>query len=275
MKFTVLGAGGFIGSHLVTYLQQQGHECFTPGRGDPHINSEDLGHVIYCIGLTADFRTRPFDTVRAHVSVLADVLEKSKFDSLLYLSSTRIYGNSKVANEQAMLQADPQNLSDLYNLSKMMGESLCFACGKPGIRVVRLSNVVGDDFESENFLNTVIRDAVEKKHVVINTSPDSQKDYVYIGDVVAMLVKIAISGKQPLYNLAGGTNVSNRELLDDIASITGCTVEFSGNAPEIVFPPISIEQTVNEFGFVPKQLKVSLNDIVLAFKRSLTVREST
>ncbi len=267
----MLGAGGFIGSHLVTYLQRQGHTCFSPQRDDPRIYSENLGHVIYCIGLTADFRKRPFDTVRAHVNVLADVLEKSQFDSLLYLSSTRIYGNSAVASELSLLQADTQNPSDLYNLSKMMGESLCFSCSKPNVRAVRLSNVVGDDFTSENFLNAVIRDAVENKHVRVNTSPDSQKDYVYIDDVVELLVKIAANGKQRLYNLAGGRNVTNRELLEDIAAITGCEVEFSGDAPEIVFPPISIELLVTEFGFAPRPLKDSLSAVVRDYQQSVTL----
>jgi len=79
MKFTVLGAGGFIGSHLLAHLRQAGHDCFAPARGDATLFAEELGHVIYCIGLTADFRSRPFDTVRAHVCLLADVLEKAPF----------------------------------------------------------------------------------------------------------------------------------------------------------------------------------------------------
>jgi len=40
----------------------------TPFRIDP-------GHVIYCIGLTADFRQKPFETIEAHVSKLAEVAQ--------------------------------------------------------------------------------------------------------------------------------------------------------------------------------------------------------
>ena len=270
MKFTVLGAGGFIGSNLATYLSAQGHECFTPSRDDASIYSANLGHVIYCIGLTADFRTRPFDTVRAHVSVLADVLEKSQFDSLLYLSSTRVYGNSTEANEEAILQASPQNPSDLYNLSKMMGESLCFSCSRSNVRVVRLSNVFGHDLDSDNFLASVARDAVKHHKVVVNSSPQSVRDYVYIADVVSLLPKIAATGKARLYNLASGVNTSHQVLLAEIQAITGCEVIFMENAPTVYFPPICTDLVTNEFGFSSQLLKNSLTKVVRFYKHALT-----
>lgn len=81
---TVLGATGYIGSRLVAHLQAQGHSVWAPVRGDAEVFTRPLGHVMYCVGLTADFRTRPFDTVDAHVGLLAEVLRRAQFDSLLY-----------------------------------------------------------------------------------------------------------------------------------------------------------------------------------------------
>ena len=78
--FTVLGASGYIGSRLVAHLQAQGHTVWAPTRGDTEVFARPLGHVIYCVGLTADFRTRPFDTVDAHVGLLAEVLRRAQFD---------------------------------------------------------------------------------------------------------------------------------------------------------------------------------------------------
>ena len=74
----VIGGAGFIGSHLLAHLEKSGYECFAPARDDASVFERELGHVIYCIGLTADFRQRPFDTVRAHVCFLAEVLETGK-----------------------------------------------------------------------------------------------------------------------------------------------------------------------------------------------------
>lgn len=257
MRFTVLGAKGFIGSHLAAYLRQQGHECLTPGRGDPGIFSEDLGHVLYCIGLTADFRRRPFDTARAHVCVLADVLEKSSFDSLLYVSSTRVYAGAANGDEEAVLMA-----GDLYNLTKMTGEALCFASGRPTVRVARLSNVWGNDPGSENFLASIIRDALEKRHVALHTSLDSAKDYVGIRDVTEILPRIATLGQERLYNVASGVNVSNGALLERLAQLTGCTYAAMEDAAVIRFPAIDIGRLKEEFGFSPADALEEIGGLV-------------
>src|SRR5215204_2623584 len=88
--FTILGASGFIGSRLAKRLGALGLEYQGVGRHDV-LPAASLGNVIYCIGLTADFRSRPFDTVEAHVCKLLHVLRNCEFDLLLYLSSTRLY----------------------------------------------------------------------------------------------------------------------------------------------------------------------------------------
>ncbi len=74
-KFTVLGGNGFIGSHLGEVIVELAYECDKPKRNDRSIFDRNLGHLIYAVGLTADFRVRPYDTVRAHVSHLMDLLE--------------------------------------------------------------------------------------------------------------------------------------------------------------------------------------------------------
>src|SRR5688572_20741048 len=119
---TVLGASGFIGGHLVTKLRESGCDVFTPER-EADLSGKRLGHVVYCIGLTADFRSRPLDTVTAHVCRLVEVMRDCDFESLLYLSSTRLYkGDSKIAQEDDPFQVAPLDPDDLYNVSKLMGE---------------------------------------------------------------------------------------------------------------------------------------------------------
>jgi nucleoside-diphosphate-sugar epimerase len=249
---TVLGASGFIGSHLVKKLRETGVEYFAPGREE--LPKTQLGNIIYCIGLTADFRTKPFETVNAHVCHLAEVLQSYEFDSLLYLSSTRVYAtNLQVAREQDSLQVAPLNPSDLYNISKAMGESIALNCGRR-TRVARISNVYGGDFASDNFLSAIIREAMTSKKVVLQTSSNSVKDYLSVEDVVDGLIDIAIRGRERIYNLASGVNVSNGELAESLHSLTGCTVEFSPEAPTVSFPRISIERMQNEFNFRPSQV---------------------
>jgi len=268
MKFTILGSSGFVGSHLTSYFSQLGISCYTPLRNDPSIFEDDLGHLVYCIGLTADFRQQPFNTVKAHVCYLLNILENAHFESLLYLSSTRVYLSSKTTNEDRSLRVNPIDKDDLYNISKIMGESLCLSSNRPNIRVIRLSNVYGSDYKSTNFLTSIIQEAVINKKVVLRSSLESAKDYVSIDDVVALIPQISIKGKCCVYNVASGINVSNQILLANLQELTGCKVEVLPNAKSIIFPEIDISRICNEFNFHSASLLDNLENLVDLYRQT-------
>lgn len=260
-QFTVLGASGFVGSALAASLRARGHAVFAPARADPAVFERSLGHVIYCIGMTADFRSKPFETVDAHVGVLAQVLGRASFDSLLYLSSTRVYGNGDQAREDARLQVDPNDPSDLYNLTKLAGESLCRNCGKPGVKVARLSNVVGSDPDSPNFLASLMREALAGR-IELRSDPASAKDYVLLDDVVALLPAIAVAGRHWLYNVASGERISHAQLVAALVSLTGCASAVAPGSPRFDFPDIDIGRVRAEFGFSPSPVLAQLPRLV-------------
>ncbi len=268
ISFTVLGASGFIGSHLVRHLQREGHDCFAPAKG-VDISAQNLGHVIYCIGLTADFRMKPFETINAHVCCLVDALTRCKFDSFVYLSSTRMYGaREDIAHEEDVIHSQPLVPGDLYNISKIMGESACFAAGEDNVRVARLSNVYGYDSQSENFIFSLIRDALKKKRIVLNTTMDSSKDHVSVYDVVKILPQIALQGKHRIYNIASGENIPAGQIVDRLSSLTGCDVEVAANAERICFPSIYIDRIKKEFEFKPSHILSDLERLIGEYKKS-------
>lgn len=261
MKYTVLGASGFIGRHLVAALMRQGHQVYAPAKGSEEIFSQPLGHVIYCVGLTADFRTRPFDTVRAHVTFLSDVLEKAKFESLLYLSSTRVYARSGSGTEQTTIPVDIHDSSDLYNITKLAGESLCRSCGRTGVKIARLSNVIGDDPGSENFLFALIREALTGR-IVLQSDPASSKDYILLRDVVSLLPRIAASGSNFIYNVASGQNLAHTDIINALVGLTSCRYEVLNGAPLQDFPIIDISRVQKEFDFSPSSVLDQLPDLL-------------
>jgi nucleoside-diphosphate-sugar epimerase len=267
-RCTVIGASGFIGRHLVASLERGGAEVLAPPRGSSLVFEEDLGHVFYCAGLTADWRRRPLDAVHAHVGHLVDVLERARFASLLYLSSTRVYKRAAAAVEDALLSALPAEPDDLFDLSKMLGEAACLADTRHGgaTRVARLSNVYGPDYLSDNFLSSILRDAV-RGHVVLRTSRASEKDYVGVEEVVALLPRIATSGRERVYNVASGVNTQNGALLDEIVRLTGCTLEVAAGAPTTTFPVISIDRIRRELDFTARPVSTALAGLVDAFRR--------
>src|SRR5258705_4853720 len=248
---TVLGASGFVGSAMIDELKRRKLNYYAPSR-DEQLTGRSLGDVIYCIGLTADFRKRPFDTIEAHVCKLKHVLQECDFTSLTYLSSARIYvHNTGVVNEESPVAIHITDPFDLYNSSKLTGELLAMNCGRENIKIARLSNVYGNDFTSDNFITSIIKDAVQNGRIVLRTTPDSAKDYISLKDVVSLLLKISLEGKSVVYNVASGINTSNADILNVIQQETGCIIEYSPLAKNIIFPPIQINKLKNEFGFVP------------------------
>lgn len=267
---TILGASGFIGSHLEKRLQQYKLEFQSVKRNEP-IPAGNLGNVIYCIGVTADFRSKLFETVDAHVCTVLELVSRHEFDSLLYLSSTRLYGGAYSTDEEEALRVSPQSANDLYNLSKLMGESITLNCGRTG-RVARIANVYGPDFMSDNFLSRILRQAVSGEKIVLQTAPDSAKDYVWIHEVVENLIWIAAEGKQQIYNVASGVNVSNGQLAAKLQQLTGCEIEFAPDAPVIKFPQITINRVRREFGIVPSSVLADLDWLVELYKKESSAR---
>jgi len=226
-----------------------------------------LGHVIFCIGLTADFRKSPFETIEAHVQVLANVLKRAQFDSFLYLSSTRVYEGASSTKEETPLVVNPFNLNHIFNLSKLAGEALCLSLNSPKIKIVRVSNVLGDDFKSENFVFSVMKELIQTAQVILKTTPSSAKDYILIDDVVEMLPIIAVRGQSRVYNLARGKNITNEEVLK---KLTGAKVSYARDASEIIFPEIAVTKLKEEFNFAPGDPLKEIEAIYSRFRKYLS-----
>ncbi len=262
-SFTVIGARGYIGSRLCRYLASQGAAVREVDRFDAARDAgHNLGHVIFAGGVTADFRKRPFDTVNAHVGAVAEILQRAVFTSFLYLSSTRVYQGAMSADEDAELRLSITDPLQLYNASKLAGEALCLALPDPNVRVVRLSNVYGADDNSENFLIEIIRAAINDSHVTLRTGLKSEKDFVSVADVVAILPRLAVGGRERLYNLASGRNTRFSDIADALKRLTGCTIDVAPDCPAVIFPQISIARLQKEFDVTPMHLVDDIASLV-------------
>jgi nucleoside-diphosphate-sugar epimerase len=265
-RFTVLGSTGFIGSRLVETLREAKHEPTTPSRSEV-LSGRDLGHVLYCIGLTADFRERPLDAIDAHVSKLADVVRGCRFDSLLYLSSCRVYkGLPGPVSEDALLRVDPSDCDDFYNVTKLLGEAVTLS-GPPTARVVRLSNVYGPGQGSANFLGSILRDALERGRIDLRTTLDSEKDYVNVDTVARLLPEIAIRGTRRIYNVASGANVPTSRLVERMQASIAVRVDVVAQAPRTTFPVIDVSRVRAEFDFHPSDVLADIPALLKTFTR--------
>lgn len=249
MDWTIFGHSGFIGSYLKKELgtNKSNHVHLATADDLRKPSKINYGNVIWAIGLTADFRQRPLDTIDAHISLLIPFLRYASFKSFTYLSSTRVYQYSEHTKEDQQLKVNPLEASDLYNLSKLTGEALVLSQRKKITRVIRLSNIIGPgEIKRKNFLSEVCAEA-KSGHINLRSSIMSEKDYLWIKDAIELIIAIAEYGNKKIYNVASGNNISNQSWIEAITEFTGSTYKVLPNTEPIKFMKIDISNIENEF----------------------------
>jgi hypothetical protein len=134
--------------------------------------------------------------------------------------------------------------------------------------------VYGNDYRADNFLSSVIRDAIRGR-VVLESHPSSAKDYVGIDEVVELLLGIGTTGRERVYNVASGQNTSHEDILAVLATETGCRVELDTKAPALRFPPIDIDRIATEFHFAARPVVEAIAPLVEDFRVHRNTWETT
>jgi nucleoside-diphosphate-sugar epimerase len=267
-NFTVFGAGGFIGGHLVDYLRRNRHVVWPLKRHDL-IPEHDLGHVIYCIGFTNDFAANPMDTVEAHACSLISVLRRARFERLVYLSSARLYdGLSGPVDEKTELRLSPSLPRHLYDLSKALGEALIHH-GPAGGVVARLASVYDNELRRNDFLCNTVQRALMGGDLEIDSRTEIGRDYIHVDDVVRALEAMALGAREAIYNVASGVMFTNGELATLLDRELGCRLHFRGVAPPHLPPAIDVGRLARDFNLHAETPAIRLRKIL----RSLIKRE--
>jgi nucleoside-diphosphate-sugar epimerase len=268
-EFTVLGAGGFIGAAATQWLRARGHEVTAVRRNDLSAilaARPPAGHVLFCIGLTADFRERPLATADAHVGLVAQCLNSMDFESFLYLSSSRVYARSEIGREDLPIEVQPNASGDLYNITKLAGESLCLSDARGTVRVARLSNVYGKGMGSGNFLGQVLSEGISRGDVTLRQGSLSNKDYVALDDVLPALRAITTSGGSRLYNVARGISITHDQIATALRQLFGWRITAEESAAAIRFPRVDISRLSSEFATPRRLVLEDLAELVQAMR---------
>lgn len=269
---TIIGGHGFVGRALAARLIDDGWDVWIPEKNEDAVFERELGMVFYCAGLTADYATRPFDTVDAHVSLLNNILRLSTFVHLVYLSSTRVYdGQTGRVDEMSDLRVNPNNPRHIYDLSKLLGESACLKSEKAS--VARLACVYQDETDLDGFLPQILRQIMSKTdaEIVIETSPFFERDYVCLRDVVSALISIANHAGNAIYNVASGENTSNFQLFSVLEKASGLKIRCTQNTHPPSGPEVSIERMQQTFSWKATSVLTEVRQILNA--RSGIIRD--
>lgn len=257
-KIIVTGGAGFIGSHLVDKLVALGHQVLViddlsfgckeyihPQVAFSQIDVREEGllidtikkfqpEYIYHLAAQKNVRTsleKPAYDAQINILGSLNVLEAaiaSHAKKIIFLSSCGIYGQAKVlpTSEEAVAQA----LSP-YILSKLTFEKYLeiVAQGHLDCLALRLSNVYGprQDPHGEAGVIAIFMDNLLKGQTLyVNGDGQQSRDYIYIADIVDILVKALEQGRG-VYNVGTGQKTTLLELIKILEKIVSrpATVE--------------------------------------------------
>jgi UDP-glucose 4-epimerase len=284
----VLGANGFIGSHLVDSLVRQGHDVrafdrfgtrqvnfnpspkieITPG---DFLNRSDLGtalegveYVFHLVSTTtpATAENDPLIDIETNIRMSVELFEEcqvKKIKKIIFASTGgAIYGDvgsDGPINEQVM----PQPVSP-YAIGKLTIEHyLRYFNRKYGMDTLtfRISNPYGERHSPVNRQGVIpifLHHIAKAEPITILGDGSMVRDYLYVKDVADMVAATFIEAKQPLYNLGSGRGVSINELVEIIKKITGKELKFNRQPKPQTFVQsvvLDIGRFIDEFGLAP------------------------
>jgi len=244
-KVLVTGATGFIGTHLVRELLEKGCairilclpeeldklrqlkgrvECVKGDICGPLGKAvRNCEVVLHLAGLTdvlscSKYPEKAFRINTQGTFNLLRSLEPSKLEKFIHLSTAAVYG---VPLYLPIDEKHPTIAANPYSASKLAAESFVTAFGATyglNYSVIRLFNVYGPGQEGNFFIPTMVKQSLAKDEVKLENS-DTTRDFVYIGDVVDGILKVAEKGKNEIYNLGGGKEVPVSRVIYEVAGI--------------------------------------------------------
>jgi len=257
MKYAVTGGAGFIGSHLIRSLLNQGHtvtaiDNLNTGRMD-NIKSI-LDKIDFVNGDIRDFellksKFRDVDGV-FHEAALASVQESFSKEreyrevnvggtenilklakefgfKIVYASSSSVYGNPI---RIPIVEGDPKNPINPYAQTKLDDERIATRYANEGVRVIglRYFNVFGER-QSQAYAGVIkkfLKKASNGEAPIINGDGSQTRDFVYVDDVIhANLLAMKSNVNHEFFNVGTSNTISVLELANLIMDAFGLSIK--------------------------------------------------
>jgi nucleoside-diphosphate-sugar epimerase len=298
LRSVVTGAAGFIGSHLVEEqlnrgLAVTGIDCFDPWYS-PEVKRANLSKVLNHPNfdlIEADLNELNLvelldpDCVVFHLAARAGVQDswgegfessiknnvlatqklmeaslKNKVNRFLYASSSSVYGNADIAQQQRI-----ESPISPYGVTKLAVDQLGRVYGARGLQTVgmRYFTVYGPRQRPDMAMNRLFQAALPgDSHFSLRGDGTQKREFTYVSDVVDATLALSQCSVPAgsTFDIGGGSSCSVLGVISDIERLVGspCRITEVSSAPG---DPKSTEATLGPIskatGWKPK---VSLED---------------
>src|SRR5262245_35641541 len=267
-NFLVTGGAGFIGSHLVKRLVEQGDRVrvvddLSTGKKERlesvlsaiEFVRGDLADSAVCDRAVAgmDFvlhqaavpsvqrsQDDPVGTNRANVTATVNLLESSRkygIRRFIYAASSSAYGNSDVLPKQEDMPANP---CSFYALQKLVGERYCKLYQQFfNLETVclRYFNIFGPSQDPNSEYSAVIPKFISgllnRSPVTVHGDGEQSRDFTFIDNVVQanLLAVKAQNVGGGIFNIGCGERITLNRLIQLLEKTAGVTAEVVMGAP--------------------------------------------
>jgi GDP-L-fucose synthase len=249
-RVLVTGGGGFLGSHLVERLEDDGHDVVVARRAQYDLTSmddaarmfDDAGadlvyHLAAEVGGIGANRANPGRYWYANLTMGAHVLEQARLHAtpkVVIVGTVCAYPKLTPVpfSEDALWNGYPEETNAPYGVAKkavLVGAQAYRQ--QYGLNAIFLlpTNLYGPrdnfDLETSHVIPALIRKMVESdEEVVLWGDGSPTREFLYVDDCVEGLVLAAerYDGPDPV-NLGAGREISIRDLAELVADVTGFT----------------------------------------------------
>lgn len=246
MNIIVVGANGFIGSHLASFFNKnEAHNVFAINwREESIVQIKEL-----CITHKIDVLINATGSANVALSVKspsidfeANVLFHFKLLDMLkdfhckyiYFSSAAVYGNTQ---QSPVLETAAMNPVSPYGWHKYFAEQMCKEFASlyhVQAASLRLFSVYGPGQKKMLFYDLYNKCMLPGNQIELQGSGNDSRDFIYVEDVAIAVEKIII--KAPMqgecYNVASGIERQINEVAKEFVQLAAPhkTISFSGNA---------------------------------------------
>jgi len=252
MKTVVAGGSGFIGSHVVDALLEQGHEVIIYDLEAPRYNqpcpfvrgdirdiermTQTLGgaDIVYLLAAEANinrfYESPVFSndiTAGGALSVLEAVRQSGGLARVVLASTEWIYGSLPEAGDECITEETPyaKNPDHLYTSSKIASELFCKNYHDLyGIRytILRFGIPFGDRARPETVTPIFLRRILAGEPITIHGDGSQTRQFIYVRDLARGNAACASpSAENKIFNLNGGKKISVLEIVRTLEEILG------------------------------------------------------
>ena len=252
-------------SSNVTFLEQDISESFD--------FQDELHYIIHAASIAAPptYRKFPIKTVDVNYQGTRNLLEiarKKKIKSMLFLSSSEIYGDPEIfpTPESYVGKVSCTGPRACYDESKRLAETisiLYFQQYKIPIKIARPFNVYGPylNLDDGRIIPDFMNNAINKSQIIIHSDGSPTRSFCYVSDAIGGFFKLLLSKHDGIIcNVGNDEEVSVKNVADTIKNIVGKPISikiiesddpnYTKDNPQRRCPDLSlIKKSVN---YIPK-----------------------